>query len=628
MQLFTHQQNALDAAAPALTKPGSRATISMACGTGKTLTGIRIAEHVMAETANAKIIVFAPTLALLDQLMTNWVALRAFGGKFTMLPVASSGSSIALTNKSDTVILAHTTDAKEISNALQTKGRLVVFSTYQSANSVKRALPEDKSFSFDFAIMDEAHRTAGGGKDPDSSYIACLHDSLIPIKRRLFTTATPKACTSASYPAGGVDILKHDFRDYGHSMNDTKVYGDVVFTYSFAEAISEGMLADYRIAVVMVSNDDILKAAMMDSRIDLTGVNLNNPSKKDEKKVASAKDLAVTAVLARMFQNGMVKGALSFHQDRENSTIFSDNASTFLSQSNDPRLADAYLAHVDGETPQFERHRMMREFQLAHSASRFAMISNCAVFTEGVDVPELDTVVFADNKTSKISIVQAVGRAVRLDKKNPNKIANVIVPVFIGGTENPIEKINTTKFKTLYSTISALRENDNMAALYSKAFRDRALEEESITTETVSEMMNVLDADGNVVAGQEGAAISVMASESEGNAADMSKSVVSTYRKFLSACEAKIIEESGSVFERNLGKLEAYKNKNKGKCDVIGKDATVGHFAIGKAMGVVHDQFVAGTLPKDEQEAYERVGFVFRKPSSLFARLLEVASAQ
>ena len=41
------------------------------------------------------------------------------------------------------------------------------------------------------------------------------------------------------------------------------------------------------------------------------------------------------------------------------------------------------------------------------------LITNSRCLTEGVDVPNIDCIVFADPRKSKVDIVQALGRALR-----------------------------------------------------------------------------------------------------------------------------------------------------------------------------------------------------------------------
>ncbi|USQ93613.1 MAG: N-6 DNA methylase [Candidatus Phytoplasma vitis] len=55
---------------------------------------------------------------------------------------------------------------------------------------------------------------------------------------------------------------------------------------------------------------------------------------------------------------------------------------------------------------------------------------NCLCLTEGIDIPGCNTVVFFDPKNSTLEIIQAVGRILRKDPNNPNKIAKIILLPF------------------------------------------------------------------------------------------------------------------------------------------------------------------------------------------------------
>ncbi|USQ93621.1 MAG: N-6 DNA methylase [Candidatus Phytoplasma vitis] len=55
---------------------------------------------------------------------------------------------------------------------------------------------------------------------------------------------------------------------------------------------------------------------------------------------------------------------------------------------------------------------------------------NCLCLTEGIDIPGCNAVVFFDPKNSTLEIIQAVGRILRKDPHNPNKIAKIILLPF------------------------------------------------------------------------------------------------------------------------------------------------------------------------------------------------------
>ena len=84
-------------------------------------------------------------------------------------------------------------------------------------------------------------------------------------------------------------------------------------------------------------------------------------------------------------------------------------------------------------------------------------MSNARCLTEGVDVPSVDGVIFSDKKGSIIDIVQAVGRCLRVDSSNPNKIAKIFIPIILG---NNNDKINFNKYSHLFEIIEALKAHD------------------------------------------------------------------------------------------------------------------------------------------------------------------------
>ena len=77
---------------------------------------------------------------------------------------------------------------------------------------------------------------------------------------------------------------------------------------------------------------------------------------------------------------------------------------------------------VTGETPKLEREEIVENYrngQLKH-------MINVGVFTTGFDVPELDCVILARPTMSLALYYQMVGRGVRIDPANPDKVLRVI----------------------------------------------------------------------------------------------------------------------------------------------------------------------------------------------------------
>jgi hypothetical protein len=75
--------------------------------------------------------------------------------------------------------------------------------------------------------------------------------------------------------------------------------------------------------------------------------------------------------------------------------------------------------------------------------------------TEGVDVPAIDAVLFADPRQSKIDIVQAAGRAMR--RFDGKKLGYIIVPVII---DEDSDEPSDDAFDQIITVVSALAMED------------------------------------------------------------------------------------------------------------------------------------------------------------------------
>ena len=129
----------------------------MACGTGKTLIALWVAERLHCQ----RTLVLMPSLSLLAQTMREWTAHAS--KPFDILPVCSDETVRGgdhLVSYTSELGLPVTTDPEAIASFLRRRGPRVVFSTYQSSPRIAEAFQLQAS-RFDLVIADEAHRCAG-----------------------------------------------------------------------------------------------------------------------------------------------------------------------------------------------------------------------------------------------------------------------------------------------------------------------------------------------------------------------------------------------------------------------------------------------------------------------------------
>ena len=81
--------------------------------------------------------------------------------------------------------------------------------------------------------------------------------------------------------------------------------------------------------------------------------------------------------------------------------------------------------HMNGHTPRKERERVMHEFRQELQKPVHVLVT-VQVLGEGVNIPNADTCMFVEPRSSYVSIVQAIGRVLRPHLSKP--IAHVVLP--------------------------------------------------------------------------------------------------------------------------------------------------------------------------------------------------------
>jgi superfamily II DNA or RNA helicase len=429
-----HQRQAISAATKHFVRDGAaRGRLIMPCGTGKSLTAYWIAEALNAEI----ILVAVPSLALVRQSLTDWTReFLAHGVKPNWLCVCSDESAGNLESDSfvgevyDLGLPTHT-DPTEIAAFLRTRsnGPKIVFTTYQSSKNLAAAA-RNARITFDLAVLDEAHKTVGVHS---KRFATLLSDKKIRIRRRLFMTATER-------------VFRGD-RDDVLSMDSEKDYGAKFFQLSFKNAIKQKVIADYKILTMTVS-DRRIRELIDENRI----LNLNSRD-LDE---AEAQLIAAGIALRRIYKKHRIKHAISFHRSIRAAHRFRDQQDA-LNRLRDLGPKTKSL-HISSKKTAGQRSDLLQEF-VGHKR---ALMTNARCLTEGVDIPAIDCVMFADPKQSRIDIVQAAGRALR--KYHEKEYGYIVVPLVVPENMDFDKFAATTAFRQVAQTITALSTQDERIA--------------------------------------------------------------------------------------------------------------------------------------------------------------------
>ena len=409
-----------------------RVTAVMACGTGKTLVALWLAERMNAK----RILVLLPSLALVRQTLHEWIK-ETVWERLRFIAVCSDPTVVRdvdpLVIHQKDLDFRVRNDVRSVSEffAAPGDGVHIVFSTYHSAHVVGEA--SRQLGAFDLAIFDEAHKTAG--REGKNSGFA-LEDRNLPIAKRVFLTATPRHYDVKKNTRGEKTLL--------YSMDQPATYGPLVHTLSFARAAANGIICNFKIIISIVTSDMIDADLLSRGEVIVEG------------DVIRARTVANQIAIQKACEEHDLKKVFSFHLSVASAQDFTGDTASAIKT----HLRDYATYHVNGEMRTSDREVYMKAFGNADRA----IMSNARCLTEGVDVPAVDVVAFLSPRKSKVDIVQAAGRAMR--KADGKEAGYVLLPLFLETKEKETieEALERTDFEEAWDVLQAMLEQDAVLA--------------------------------------------------------------------------------------------------------------------------------------------------------------------
>jgi predicted helicase len=469
-ELRPHQVDALDAVRKGLTK-ADRGKLIMACGTGKTFTGLKIAEDLVG--AGGNVLVLLPSLALVNQTIREWTIdsqtpLRSFAvcsdSQVGKRRGAGGSDDVAEIDVHDLDYPATTNAARLASKAAHDASdrMTVVFSTYQSIQVISDAQLLNGFPEFDLIICDEAHRTTGAtlaGED-ESNFVKVHDQAFIQGRKRIYMTATPRVFGEA------VKSKASEASAALASMDDEALFGKDLFVRGFGWAVENELLTDYKVIVLAV--DEAMVSASVQKRL------MDQDSSlvlDDATKIIGCYKALIKSGLADevLTDRQPMQRALAFAKDIKSSKLIqsefravieeyraSDEGQEALGDTN-PLTVE--LQHVDGTMGARERAQKLDWLKESHGDAVCRILTNARCLSEGVDVPALDAILFMHPRKSQIDVVQSVGRVMR---RAPGKnMGYVILPIGVPAGMTPEEALaDNERYRVVWQILNALRSHD------------------------------------------------------------------------------------------------------------------------------------------------------------------------
>lgn len=271
----------------------------------------------------------------------------------------------------------------------------VTVATYQSlVRGEGRRLEKYHPQSFKAVIVDEAHHAAS------RSYITVLShfDEDIGLTRDEKESRAASAAQETSHSSSSDEKSKRKVPIIGFSATFarhdglalSRVFDRIVFHRDFLSMIDEQWLCPVRFTSIR-SDLDLSKVAISKATGDFTPRSLSQQTN--------------TPAINRL----IVRTWLDRAAGRRSTLIFCADVAHTIDLTTEFRQAGVDARYLHGGTTAKERKQLLEGFK----QGAFNVLINCAILTEGFDLPQIDTVVLAKPTRSRNLFSQMIGRGLR-----------------------------------------------------------------------------------------------------------------------------------------------------------------------------------------------------------------------
>ena len=306
-------------------------------------------------------------------------------------------------------------DNSIIETKIKTNEKLLISATFKSMDIIANHLHLFKKPLF---IIDEFHNLSKSNISNNNDNIYKL---LISEHKILFMSATPRI-----YDIEELDDNSDDENDYESNFND--LFGNVVYNINFTTAISNKYITDYNVYLPAVSetNDELNN--------EISIYKLDNQLRNR------------CVFLYSCIINKGSRKVIIYCKDTDDMNKMIDTIKTL----NDFYILDIDINSISCENTEKERKQILKEF--ANNNDKIQLLFNIRILNECIDIPTCDSIYISYAPKNKITTIQRINRATRIDKQNPFKIANIY--------------IWCDQYEEILETLSSIKE-------YDETFKDK-----------------------------------------------------------------------------------------------------------------------------------------------------------
>jgi superfamily II DNA or RNA helicase len=366
-----------------------------ACGLGKALVGILIVKKLGFK----KVVIGVPSIYLQEQM------------KKEILKIYTNPDNILFVGGNETNDISHITER------MDSHETIFIITTYHSCKFIQHLK------GIDYKIGDEAHHLVG--KITDAGFRS-FHN--IQSTKTLFMTATEK-----------IDELKEE-RTY--SMDNIEQFGEYLDIKTVYWAIENKKITDYNILLIKNTEAEVDEI--------LTHLKISLDDTFDKIPYVTKKSLFISCymTLKSLLQYTGLTHILMYTNTIDEASLCAIYLYKLLPYF--ISLDDIYIKDLHSKS----NINLEKEVE-AFKESTYGIIPCIRIFGEGFDLPRLNGVCIASNMESEIRCVQALLRPNRIDIKNPDKIAYILLPYLV-----TMWDFESLSYKTVTSIIYQMRNID------------------------------------------------------------------------------------------------------------------------------------------------------------------------